>query len=112
MAEKSAIHRKSQQKWLEDILKTNSNKWTVVVFHYPVFSAKSSQENLNVRRRFKPLFDKYKVDLVFQGHDHTYARGMEKILMDKEGIQSGDKTLDGYRYDLYAIEPVNNHQRR
>lgn len=89
LAEESVVHRESQQKWLGDILKNNPHKWTVVVFHHPVFSAKSSRENLHVRKRFKPLFDQYKVDLVLQGHDHTYARGMEKIPMDKVEETSG-----------------------
>jgi hypothetical protein len=38
-----------------------------------------------MRDTFKPLFDKYKVDLVLQGHDHTYARGMEKVPMEGKG---------------------------
>lgn len=42
-----------------------------------------------MRESFKPLFDKYKVDLVLQGHDHTYARGMENIPMEENGIKSG-----------------------
>jgi hypothetical protein len=42
-----------------------------------------------MRETFKPLFDKYKVDLVLQGHDHTYARGMKNIPMEKKGEESG-----------------------
>jgi hypothetical protein len=28
-----------------------------------------------IRKLWKPIFDKFKVDLVLQGHDHIYARG-------------------------------------
>ncbi len=42
-----------------------------------------------MRETFKPIFDKYKVDLVLQGHDHTYARGMAKIPMAQKGAASG-----------------------
>jgi 3',5'-cyclic AMP phosphodiesterase CpdA len=42
-----------------------------------------------MRDTFKPLFDRYKVDLVLQGHDHTYARGMSKIPMQRKGDRSG-----------------------
>ena len=28
-----------------------------------------------MREAWKPVFDKYAVDLVLQGHDHSYARG-------------------------------------
>ena len=36
-----------------------------------------------LRGDLKPIIDKYGVDLVLQGHDHTYARGLEKIPMEK-----------------------------
>jgi hypothetical protein len=35
----------------------------------------SGRDNPQVRAAWKPLFDKYDVDLVLQGHDHTYGRG-------------------------------------
>ncbi|MFI4876607.1 MAG: metallophosphoesterase, partial [Blastopirellula sp. JB062] len=32
------------------------------------------RDNPELRALWKPIFDKYKVDLVLQGHDHTYGR--------------------------------------
>ena len=64
-----------QTKWLETVLKSNNNAWTVVVFHHPIFSSAKRRDNLTVRREWKPVFDKFKVDLVLQGHDHLYTRG-------------------------------------
>lgn len=64
-----------QANWLESVLKENPNKFTVVVFHHPVHSARETRENDRLREAWKPLFDKYNVTMVLQGHDHLYARG-------------------------------------
>jgi 3',5'-cyclic AMP phosphodiesterase CpdA len=63
-----------QVDWLSDVLADNPCKWTVVTFHHPVYSTAKGRDNPEVRALWKPLFDQYKVDLVLQGHDHTYAR--------------------------------------
>ncbi|WP_434743466.1 fibronectin type III domain-containing protein [Micromonospora sp. SH-82] len=65
----------AQTAWLEGVLKDNPNKWTVVTFHHPVYSTTGSRNNPNVRAQWGPLFEKYGVDLVLQGHDHSYGRG-------------------------------------
>ncbi|HTN07438.1 metallophosphoesterase family protein [Agriterribacter sp.] len=67
--------------WLENILSNNPNQWTCVVFHHPVYPVKANRDNKNLRENFQPIFNKYKVDLVLQGHDHAYGRGMQKIPM-------------------------------
>jgi hypothetical protein len=64
-----------QARWLETVLERNPNNWTVIVFHHPVFSSAKGRDNLMVRKLWKPLFDKFEVDLVLQGHDHVYSRG-------------------------------------
>ncbi len=64
-----------QTEWLEKVLANNPNKWTVVTYHHPLFSASGGRDNKQLRALWKPLFDKYKVDLALQGHDHSYARG-------------------------------------
>ena len=89
IAEESDKYLQEQKIWMEKVLKSNPGKWTVVVFHHPIFSPKASRDNKRMRETFKPLFDKYKVDLVLQGHDHTYARGMSKIPMQRKGDKSG-----------------------
>ena len=43
--------------------------------HYPIYSTAKGRDNKELREALKPLMDKYDVDLVLQGHDHTYARG-------------------------------------
>lgn len=63
-----------QTVWLEKILSSNKNKWTIVIYHHPIYSTGEGRDNKKIRDAFMPIFDKYEVDLVLQGHDHTYAR--------------------------------------
>lgn len=68
-----------QADWLENILASNTQKWVIVMFHHPVISGATGRVNDGVLKIWKPILDKYKVDLVLQGHDHVYARGNEVI---------------------------------
>jgi hypothetical protein len=63
-----------QAVWMEKLLAANTNPWTVVVFHHPLYSSGGKRDDHNTRNAFLPLFDKYNVDLVLTGHDHSYAR--------------------------------------
>jgi hypothetical protein len=68
---------KQQSRWLENVLQHNPNHWTIIIFHHPVYtSADPGRDNKKVRKHWKPLFEKFKVDLVLQGHDHVYSRGL------------------------------------
>lgn len=71
----------TQVEWLDRALAENPNAWTVITFHHPVFSTARGRDNPTLRKHWKPLFDKYKVDLVLTGHDHSYARvgGVENV---------------------------------
>ncbi len=64
-----------QASWLEKVLAENPKKWTIVSYHHPLFSASNGRDNEALRNLWKPIFDKYRVDLSLQGHDHAYARG-------------------------------------
>lgn len=75
----------AQARWLEPILRDNPNRWTVVFYHHPMFSVSLGRDNPALREHWKPLFDRYGVDLVLQGHDHTYGRRHENVA---EGAQA------------------------
>ena len=68
-----------QAEWLKKVLSSNPNRWTVVTFHFPIFSSAKGRDNVQLRKLWKPIFDQYKVDLVLQGHDHSYARSGLKV---------------------------------
>jgi len=69
-----------QTAWVDSVLTNNPNRWTVVTFHHPLFSSSQGRDNPELRAAWKPLFDEHRVDLVLQGHDHTYARGQAENL--------------------------------
>lgn len=63
-----------QKEWLRRVLASNPNRWSVVTFHHPVYSTARGRDNKEVREHWQPIFDEFRVDLVLQGHDHTYGR--------------------------------------
>ncbi|MEL6635249.1 MAG: metallophosphoesterase family protein [Bacteroidota bacterium] len=67
-----------QLKWLEEVLQNNPQKWTIVTHHHPLYAARMGRDNSQIREALQPLYEKYGVDLVLQGHDHTYGRGSNK----------------------------------
>lgn len=77
----------AQTSWLECILKDNPRRWTIALFHHPVYSAAWDRDNPELRALWRPLFDQYGVDLVLQGHDHTYARGTDQPGRDPEATE-------------------------
>ena len=68
-----------QAAWLDGVLAANESQWVVCTFHHPIYSTGKDRDNSELRALWKPIFDKYKVDLVLQGHDHTYGRTQFKV---------------------------------
>lgn len=64
----------AQTQWLEETLRTSNQLWTIVMFHQPMYSIGKDRDNERLRAVLQPIFDKYGVDLVLQGHDHRYGR--------------------------------------
>lgn len=68
----------AQYTWLADDLARASAdprvRWIVAVFHRPPYSSGSHGSDMGVREAWSSLFERYGVDLVFNGHDHHYER--------------------------------------
>ena len=61
----------AQKKWLEEGLKNSTATWKFVVGHHPLYSAGGRKGKTDdMLYSFAPLFDKYKVDAYFCGHEH------------------------------------------
>lgn len=81
----------AQAPWLEKVLADNPNRWTILTFHHPIYSPGKDRDNPKLRDLWQPIFDRYKVDLVLQGHDHTYARTGLRVY---ENVPSGGSHRD------------------
>lgn len=64
----------SQTNWLDERLAEAPGAWKIVLFHQPVFTCARPGDTPVLKAAWKPLFEKHKVDLVLQGHDHCYGR--------------------------------------
>ncbi|MNI49241.1 3',5'-cyclic adenosine monophosphate phosphodiesterase CpdA [compost metagenome] len=65
---------KAQAQWLDKVLAGNRQPWTIVLLHQPFYSPREGRENAALRKVLLPVVRRHKVDLVLQGHDHTYGR--------------------------------------
>lgn len=65
---------KDQAAWLEARLRDTSAKWKFVMYHQPAYAARPGRAYPDINKHWVPLFDKYHVDVAFQGHDHSYLR--------------------------------------
>ncbi|MEU2333606.1 metallophosphoesterase family protein [Streptomyces sp. NPDC013172] len=67
-----------QTAWLERKLKelraAGDVDFVVVFFHHCAYSTSSHASDGGVRAAWLPLFDRYQVDLVINGHNHVYER--------------------------------------
>jgi predicted phosphodiesterase len=84
----------------QDLASHASARWKLVFFHYPAYSCGMHGSTPWVDRYWVPLFDKYGVDAVFNGHDHDY----ERVKPDAAGVHyfvagMGGKSHDPVRHD-------------
>lgn len=66
------------KKLLEKAIKASPNtKWRIVVMHQDIYGSgldHSDSDGILLRTQLTPLYDANHIDVVLQGHDHTYAR--------------------------------------
>jgi len=64
----------AQTAWLENTLRSSKAQWNIVVMHQPVYTCARPEDTEPLKAAWQPLLERYKVDLVLQGHDHCYSR--------------------------------------
>lgn len=84
-----------QTPYLEAQLKKPGFNWKVVTFHHSMFSPRRgiSEKSDMMEAQWRPLFEKYNVDLVLQGHDHTYTRGQLPIRNNSGFVKDSFQTV-------------------
>ncbi len=72
-----------QLPWLESEL-IQKARWKVVVFHHPPYSKSimhqilyPKKEYVHIQEDYVPLFEKYNVDVVLNGHTHIYEHSLK-----------------------------------
>jgi predicted phosphodiesterase len=78
-----------------DLAAHESAPWKLVFFHYPTYSCGQHGSTAWVIKYWVPLFDKYHVDAVFNGHDHDY----ERVKPDAAGVHYFVMGLGGRSQD-------------
>lgn len=64
----------------EAIANTPNAKWRVVSFHQDVYGSgepHSNSDGADLRNEITPMLDKYDIDVVLTGHDHSYTRSYQ-----------------------------------
>ncbi len=94
-----------QYKWLEQDLKRTNKLWRFVFFHHPGYTTGRPGSGALIRQYLAPLFERYRVDVVFNGHDHIYERSFP--------IKAGKRNWSGTTWivtggggaPLYSVSP-------
>jgi len=95
-----------QYKWLvsdlQNIKKEHPDYWIIVAFHRPPFTFVGASD-MSVRETLCPLFDKYKVNLVYNGHEHDYERTYPINAEGKLGSKAKYEYC-GQNYPIYVVD--------
>ncbi|MHB1560721.1 MAG: purple acid phosphatase family protein [Isosphaeraceae bacterium] len=111
-----------QAEWLDSALARTRARWKIAVFHHPVYPSHPWRDMPALREHWVPVFDRHHVDLVLQGHDHSYQRthplrnhhratGPERGTIYLIAV-SGDKYVEGAHRDgvAKAMSHVSTYQ--
>lgn len=103
--------RSKQYQWLINDLEANRGKslWTIITFHHPPYTKRSHDSNaepdlVSTREKLVPIFDTFNVDLVLNGHSHSYERS---YLMKGH---TGHST--SFNVNVHAVQNVNGRYEK
>ena len=95
---------------IEKAIKENPNaKWRIVVMHQDIYGSgldHSDSDGIILRTQLTPIFDANDIDVVLQGHDHSYARTYQ---LTSDG-QAHDEFLE-YKQDQGGFNHDNFDER-
>jgi hypothetical protein len=92
-----------QVQWLkQDLAAHKGADWLFIYYHHPGISCTYKGNEPAVIDQFLPLFDDYHVDIVFNGHAHTYER-LYPILDGKPVNKSQDPRYTNPKGTIYIV---------
>ena len=80
-----------QSAWIENQLKNTDKRWKFAMFHFPPYSL-DEDKYPEIVEEWGTLFDKYHLDIVFNGHVHYYLRS-KPIYANKPVKSPADGTI-------------------
>lgn len=87
---------KQEIEWLKHEVARTDKKWKIVAFHKAIYSVGNhalDSDILELREMLYPVFDELGIDVVLQGHDHTFMRSFQ--MYDNKPIKDVQKDADG-----------------
>ena len=109
--------RDAQLQWAEQDLAAHQNdKFLIVMMHKGLFDAgghscnddHSDYDIEQMRRQLAPLFTKYGVDLVLEGHDHLYNLSYPMVADEYVGQEQYYHIDNDYKYSYRTYGEYNN----
>ena len=94
----------SQIDWLKNETLTNPKKWNIVMFHKGIYSSgryANSNATLLYRNMLAPVFDELSIDVVLQGHNHTFDRAFLYEGKTVPGVSGESKSAVKTKGTLY-----------
>ena len=105
LEDENGFSLQAQKIWLDSVLFTNKKEWVIVTTHLPFYSTKENRDNPQLRKHFQPLLEKYKVDLVLTGHDHSYGRGRASDNINSKHTVVYVVSVSGSKFYLLGTKP-------
>lgn len=96
----------AQARWLDQVLASNTQPWTIVVVHQPFYSPARGRHNPVLQEALLPVVRRHDVDLVLQGHDHTYGRRGEDGMATPQFVVSNASPKQ-YRLSKEALQTMS-----
>jgi Calcineurin-like phosphoesterase/Purple acid Phosphatase, N-terminal domain/IPT/TIG domain len=95
-------------RWLDNDLRSTRQFWRIVFFHYPPFATGVNVNDIQcrwARESIVPILENYGVQVVFNGHEHSYQRNVpiRRNVQVDQGIGTNYFTSGGGGALLYDV---------
>lgn len=99
-------------KWIKADAAKSSAQWKILTVHQPAYTTNPGGTTLDTMRIFRSLCDEVGFDIMFSGHDHSYARTKPMVggKVNEEGTtyyicgSTGEKSYDIIKNDNYNFD--------
>lgn len=83
MINSNSLNNADQEALIQEAINANPNcKWRIISFHHSIYSAASHIDDGDIEQRRNQMpqyIDKYDIDVVLMGHDHSYTRSYQML---------------------------------